>query len=596
MSFFDQSAADSVKRVLPSSGERLDFLTAFGMSYDATARAASELSVSEGLVYEIEQEARKMRAQGLVVPDGFGGPGNLFHPLTDYARALEGQDVAQSARDEMGRWDKAIGEAKARDPSLRTMGELWQAVKQRAADAEAQWDASVTTTSGMFGGFFGGLAAGVNPALNPFGFATMGFGGWGKNAFMRIGTEAGMQGAVSGIQELTGVAADRQLLGLQEHNVLEAMALGALGGGVIRGAGEGLGALAARARQGKVELAKPEPAAPTIVPTVEPPPFKPEPIGPRISADISDELPMPPALSRWEMARHEIDFTQVKSVLDDPTEGLGRLRIELDAPRDDRTALLQGGAPLVQSGAILEHQVFQADPQLHAAIVSRNEAVRTAVHRLSFGDAIAPATVQKLTRELEQATQEYMQVARRAADPQTHARIDAVEKLIPQLEQRIKAAGFAVPAAKEAAVAQLAIAVAERELLRPLADRAARIAERELPAGRSFQEPAAFQAQYVLPDKAFTPQGGFSGWSAVSDGVAATQRATPPPTTAGEHVAAVKAAADAMDGDVEKLIAEARKRLDGGEFQPHARPEVEKALKMIADDQAMLRAMETCAR
>lgn len=131
----------------------------------------------------------------------------------------------------------------AEDPSIPTLDGIWKQTQQdleeierRAADVGER-----ATFLGKVGGFVGGMVGSFS-FRDPFNIATLGVGGVGKTLAARLATEAGAQSVIEGINQFTGVAENRELLGLDQslERSLQAIAFAAVGGAGIRGVAEGV--------------------------------------------------------------------------------------------------------------------------------------------------------------------------------------------------------------------------------------------------------------------------------------------------------------------------------------------------------------------
>jgi len=137
------------------------------------------------------------------------------------------------------------------DPNLKlkSMSEMYADLKQEAKRAE--YRASLPTTwGGLAGGLAGSAVGAVDPRtdpLNTLGFFLSG----GGSAAARIGVQGLGQMGVETFNQLTGVAENRRLLGLDQQNPLLPIIGAGIGGAVFQGLGEGIGATARRITTGK---------------------------------------------------------------------------------------------------------------------------------------------------------------------------------------------------------------------------------------------------------------------------------------------------------------------------------------------------------
>ena len=118
--------------------------------------------------------------------------------------------------------------------------EMFGEVQRKAQEAEQRYDKTPFSATGHIGGFLGGAVAAVNPRTDPLNFATLPVGGFGKTIAARVATQMGAQGAIEGLNQLTGVQEDRRLLGLAHgfEQGLFQVGAAAVGGAVLQGAGE----------------------------------------------------------------------------------------------------------------------------------------------------------------------------------------------------------------------------------------------------------------------------------------------------------------------------------------------------------------------
>lgn len=260
-----------------STGTRFGFFDAFDAAYEAQARANSLYGLEAAFADTEAEQARAIRAAGLVPPrslfeDVEGGRHAPYFKAAQFysGDASEPSDIGSR----LATRDAEIEELRKKNPSLqlRTYREMWGHVRERAQTAERRWGQSDNSVSGALGGFIGEMAASVDPRTDPFNFATLGVGGFGRTALGRIATEGLGQGAIETVNQLTGVQENRELLGL-EHGFAEgAMAVGSAVafGATIRGAAEGVGALGRRWFQNTpADPAPPVPDAPEPITDAE---------------------------------------------------------------------------------------------------------------------------------------------------------------------------------------------------------------------------------------------------------------------------------------------------------------------------------------
>jgi hypothetical protein len=125
------------------------------------------------------------------------------------------------------------------DAGIKTYNEMYQGVRSNYDKMKVQLEQDYTT-GGTIGWVAGGMAAGLNPNTSPLSAITAPIGGGGKNILMRMLGQAATQGVVQGLEEVTGVRANKQMLG-ENPSVGESIgniAFAAAGGAALQGAGE----------------------------------------------------------------------------------------------------------------------------------------------------------------------------------------------------------------------------------------------------------------------------------------------------------------------------------------------------------------------
>lgn len=180
------------------------------------------------------------------------------------------------------------------DLPLMTAGETWNTVQEKAQAAKA-----VNDRTGWVGDIIGSGAASLDPRTDPLNFATTPIGGGGKTVLGRIGAQAFGQGAIQLVNELTGVQANKELLGLPTGagDIAQSVGGAAIGGAAFQGLGEGVGALARRWFRSVPHDPAPAPAdvvpagnlPPPAVPHAVPGELAPTPAKPGFEAYISDQ-------------------------------------------------------------------------------------------------------------------------------------------------------------------------------------------------------------------------------------------------------------------------------------------------------------------
>ena len=115
------------------------------------------------------------------------------------------------------------------DKNIKTIDELYDETQQYARKLEAVSSDTQARAglSGALGQFVGGFYADL---YDPLTVATFGVGGVGKNLAMRVATEVGAATVIEGIDQVTGVANNRELLGLEQKTTGQKLGEAALGG------------------------------------------------------------------------------------------------------------------------------------------------------------------------------------------------------------------------------------------------------------------------------------------------------------------------------------------------------------------------------
>lgn len=167
-------------------------------------------------------------------------------PYMDTARRYSGQEIDAEFEERLQAYDARILQIRKDHPELDLMTSrgMFERVRRDAQAAEARVAADRRSWGGAFGGFVGGALASLHPGTDPLNFYSLGIGGLGRTAAQRILFQMGAQGAVEGINQVTGVQEERRLLGLS-YGVGDAsmrVAGTAIGAGVLQGAGELVGA------------------------------------------------------------------------------------------------------------------------------------------------------------------------------------------------------------------------------------------------------------------------------------------------------------------------------------------------------------------
>lgn len=261
MSFFTTPNEDQseVRPEMQAQPPRAGFFKSWGYAWDEQVRTAA--------THGIENEMQKLdRAQWKSLKDAgvdnapaiapaavriwntlMPGPaGYDAYKHENIAKFHAGdKPISLEEQQEIRDYDARIEELRVLHPSLnlKTSADMWGEVQQKAKQAEENMG-KPRTLIGQVGMLGGGMAASLNPDSDPFNFITLPVGGAGKTVAQRIGVQAGAQGIIEGINQVTGVQEQRNLLGLESGFKDGAMRTGfaALGGGAAQGLFEGVGA------------------------------------------------------------------------------------------------------------------------------------------------------------------------------------------------------------------------------------------------------------------------------------------------------------------------------------------------------------------
>lgn len=242
-------------------GPRVDFLQSWSDGWDAQERASATYGIEEAMRELDAEQYRSMKDAGIEnAPKLSDAASNIFEPVTlgpvmggstylDTARFyVDGGTQERAAY--LQEYDDRIEAIRKENPnlSLRSSRDIFEEVQKRAQDAEYKASESRRTVMGHVANFISGGVASMNPRTDPFNFMTLPAGGVGKGAVTRIASQAGVQGGIETINQLTGVQEQRRLLGLDNGfwdgatRVLGAAA----GGAVLQGFGEGISAAGRR--------------------------------------------------------------------------------------------------------------------------------------------------------------------------------------------------------------------------------------------------------------------------------------------------------------------------------------------------------------
>ena len=258
MSFLSEASKDatSVAPKQASTGPRVGFLKSWAVAWEEQTRAAAMYGIENQMWQLDNEQTRAMRNAGIedvpiLSPDSIGfWADNMPGPAAGVERYL---DVARYYVDggepgfatELQEYDQRINDLREKYPdlNLQTSREMWERVQSEAQRYEQQAISNRRTLGGEVGAFIGGSLASLNPNTDPLNFITLGVGGIGKSVVGRIATQAGAQGVIEGINQITGVQEQRRLLGVDYGlgDAVSRVAGAAIGGAAIQGVGEAVG-------------------------------------------------------------------------------------------------------------------------------------------------------------------------------------------------------------------------------------------------------------------------------------------------------------------------------------------------------------------
>jgi len=197
--------------------------TGFGQNFDAMfekmqtgdAIYAVEAEMREGVG---ENSVRYKEATGEDLPQLLG-----YSAFMSMVRDLEGEDPkwqVGAIQDQQAMYNEIkskLKDAKDRGIQVQTLDEIWRSVQEKAKAAEIN-AGEIAKRQDVFG-FFGemaGAVAGSFTTRDPINLATLFLGSPFKNLLVRVLGEMGLQGTIELINQVTGVAENRRLLGLDQ--------------------------------------------------------------------------------------------------------------------------------------------------------------------------------------------------------------------------------------------------------------------------------------------------------------------------------------------------------------------------------------------
>jgi hypothetical protein len=238
-----------------ANGPYVDQLEGFNRAWEAQTRASAQMGMVQAIGERDAEQARWLRDQGeidipLISPDfaeqyferGMERPFMRSGNYKDMYR-FYGKGGDEKTAQFLAEYDAKIEAIKKKYPQRKFLNsrEMFDTVVQEGVKAEQDLENS---RGGGVGKFFGSAFGSLAPSTDPLNFATLGVGGAGKTAAMRIASQMGAQGVIEGINQITGVQEQREIMGLSHGFADAASRVGGavVGGGVAQGVGEAVGA------------------------------------------------------------------------------------------------------------------------------------------------------------------------------------------------------------------------------------------------------------------------------------------------------------------------------------------------------------------
>jgi len=284
MSYLNKANEDA-KTLAPeqvSEGPRVGWLDSWEVSWNAQTRAGAQAGMWAAYADEEDAQLRRMKEAGIENMPRIGFdfkvlPGLYIDDL-DYGRYKSASRYFSGSGDEeeglrLSEYDRRIEELRKTRPELNlsTSREMYDRVIEKGREAERIDQNQRRTFMGSAAALIAGGVASMNPRTDPFNAMTLSVGGIGKTAATRIATEAGAQGVIESINQVSGVQEQRDMMGLSTGfaDAASRVAGTAIAGGVFQGLGEGL-AYAGKRYFINVEGDIPPPPPETPAPKKEP--------------------------------------------------------------------------------------------------------------------------------------------------------------------------------------------------------------------------------------------------------------------------------------------------------------------------------------
>ena len=242
----------------PQTGAAENFSAVFDSQNDVNSSLGLENMYNEALQArddEVFKLTGKRFGVSMQTPlfDQYGPFQNDEQPLSAIAARYSEypQHVVRKAYERATEIEKQLDELRKQFPQIKTRRNIFDDVSAKRAEIEGK-AANIGARAGFLGavgGFAGGMA-GSFTLNNPENIATATLGGFGKTALQRIGSEALVQMAIEGSNQLE-VSKDYADMGerLSGGQIAQNVLLAGGGGALFRGAAEGGGAILKNLRE-----------------------------------------------------------------------------------------------------------------------------------------------------------------------------------------------------------------------------------------------------------------------------------------------------------------------------------------------------------
>lgn len=269
MSNFLQDSSDFRRTENVFRGPEVGFGESVAAAYNEAVYAEGVYSLAEGFK-EAEQEALDniYRTTGQRYdPVGVAVTGFSLSPVSGwgkrnsvYMELAEHYENGRPLSDDVKQHVEQLDELRKFNPEVPSYQDIWGATQVQARRITAQNEMLQARPGGFArgAGQFVGFAAGaMNPKTDPLNVLSLGVGGFGKSAALRIASESGVSSLVELSNQLTGVQHSRSLLGLEYgwERSRDQILYAGVAGGVARGIFEGFGAAVGKLRSNRVSKA-----------------------------------------------------------------------------------------------------------------------------------------------------------------------------------------------------------------------------------------------------------------------------------------------------------------------------------------------------